>query len=287
VNPRIGHEVEPEYKITPAVLKKKVIVIGGGAAGLECAFRAALRGHEVCLYEREGTLGGQLRAASKEVGGGKVFTDLVRYYEHELKNLNVEVKLRIPATSELIADASPDVCVIATGSVIDAHAMLPEGTSESSLPIAVAHEVLLDKITPGTQVAVIGGTRIGLVTAEHLASQGKNVCVIERGRKIAEDVIPTFKWRHYAWLKEFGIKTYTNAKPLELTDECIIIKCEDGKTHEINADTIVVAAPRVPVQELLTPLEFICDELYIIGDAVRPRGLHNAIHEGFRVGVRI
>src|SRR3989338_6079414 len=93
VNPRLGHEVEPEYAMRPARVRKKVLVIGGGPGGLECAVTAAQRGHAVVLCEKSERLGGQLLLASKEIGGGSVFLDLVRYYETQLQQWHVEVRL--------------------------------------------------------------------------------------------------------------------------------------------------------------------------------------------------
>ena len=108
----------------------------------------------------------------------------------------------------------------------------------------------------------------------------KNVTIVEEGKGIANDVIPTFKWRHYLWVKQFGIETITNAK-IEFKNDSIIINNEIK-----NPDSIIVASPRKPIQNLFK-LDFYFDEIYIIGDAIMPRSLHNAIHEGFKLGIRI
>ncbi|MEK7450122.1 MAG: FAD-dependent oxidoreductase, partial [Planctomycetota bacterium] len=204
VNPRLGHEVEPEYTITPARVKKKVMVIGGGPAGLECAITAAQRGHQVTIYEKTERLGGQLHAASKEPGGGHVFQDLIRYYEQQIKKIGIKVNLNTEVTSKMCLKIAPDVGIVATGAGI----IIPELPLEKGVEILSAYDVLEDKKTAGQDVVILGSERLALVTAEFLATHGKKPMLIDTDDKMAGDVTITFKWRHIAWVKEFGIKTY-------------------------------------------------------------------------------
>lgn len=283
VNPRLGHEVEPEYELRSARIHKKVLVIGGGPGGLECAFTAAQRGHSVVLYEKSERLGGQLNPASKEIGGGHIFHDLVRYYEAMLKKWQVDVRLGTEATPKLCAQIAPDVSVVASGSQIE-HVSIP-GIERNH--VVIAHDILEEGSPCGERVVVIGGDRIGLVAAEYLASRGKQVTLMEAGKRLGEDVIATFKWRHAAWVKELQIQTLLNTHAKEITEAGVLALDAQGAERLVPADTVILALPRSPRQQLLTDLEFVCDELYVIGDAVKPRSMHNAIREGYLIGIRI
>ena len=282
VNPRLGHEVEPEYELRPSRVQKKVLVIGGGPGGLECAFIAAQRGHSVTLCEKSNRLGGQLIPASREIGGGQVFLDLVRYYENQLKKWNVDVRLQTEVTPQLCAQLAPDVSVVATGSEIDGVTLPGKELSH----VVIAHDILEEGAPCGDRVVVIGGERIGLVAAEYLASRGKDVTIVEMGKRMGEDVIATFKWRHAAWVKELEIKALLNTRATEIVAEGVWVEGEGGR-RLLPADTVILAIPRQPCQQLLTDLEFVCDELYTVGDAIKPRSMHNAIRDGYLVGIRI
>ena len=283
VNPRLGHEVEPEYELRPARIRKKVLVIGGGPGGLECAFIAAQRGHSVVLCEKSERLGGQLLPASREIGGGRIFVDLARYYETMLKKFNVEVRLGTEVTPQLCAQIAPDVAVVATGSEIK-HFPIP-GIHRNH--VVIAHDILEEGAPCGDRVVVLGGERIGLVAAEYLASRGKQVTLVELGKRLGEDVIATFKWRHTAWVRELQIHALLNTRAKEVTEEGVVVEEEAGSERLVPADTVILAIPRKARQQLLTDLEFVCDELYAIGDAVKPRSMHNAIREGYLIGIRI
>jgi len=282
VNPRLGHEVEPEYELRPARVKKKVLVIGGGPGGLECALIAAQRGHSIILCEKRGWLGGQLISASREIGGGHIFLDLVRYYETQMKRFHVDVQLQTEVTPRLCAQIAPDVSVVATGSEIEG----------SPLPgielnhVVIAHDILEEGSPCGDRIVVVGGERIGLVAAEYLASRGKDVTLIEMSKRLGDDVIATFRWRHAAWVKEYQIKTLLMTRAIAITAEGVRVE-EDGTEKVVPADTVILAIPRKSRQQLINDLEFVSDELYSIGDAVKPRSVHNAIRDGYLVGIRI
>jgi 2,4-dienoyl-CoA reductase (NADPH2) len=176
-----------------------------------------------------------------------------------------------------------EVAVVATGATIDVSA-LPGPNADR----AVSAQIVLDgAVEAGQRVVVLSGGRAGLVTAEYLANRGKQVTVVEPDKRIANDVISTFKWRHYAWVKEFGIETLTGATVKAITAGEVVVVDGKGQARTIPADTVIFAGPRRSVQDLIDGLEFYCDELYVVGDAVKPRAIANAIHEGYKVGVRI
>ena len=144
----------------------------------------------------------------------------------------------------------------------------------------------LDGRDVGARVVVVGGGKVGLVAAESLAQQGRKVVIIESARRLAGDVIPTWKWRHTSWIEEMGIETHTRATLVGISTNGVQIVKEGGEELEIPADTVILTT-RESDQRLLDALEFAVDELHVIGDAVKARGLYQAIHEGYRLGCRL
>jgi 2,4-dienoyl-CoA reductase (NADPH2) len=283
VNPVLGHEVEPEYRITPAVRKKRVMVIGAGPAGLECAIAAAGRGHDVTVYDKKGQIGGQVLSAEKEIKGGSDLKRLVEYYENELKNQGIGLKLGVEVDRKLCAHERPDVVVIATGASLE-RPSIPGIEKPNTM---FAWEILEDDKPTADRVVVLGGGKVGLIAAEHLALQGKEVWIVEPQKRVDYDVSTTFKWRHAAWVKEFAINVLTLTRAVEITDKAVVVENDKGDRREIEAETVVIGGPRKAEQELLSALENFTDELHVVGDAIQPRSMHNAIHEGYRLGSRL
>jgi 2,4-dienoyl-CoA reductase (NADPH2) len=139
----------------------------------------------------------------------------------------------------------------------------------------------------GERVVVLSGDRLGLVTAEYLANNGKQVTLIEEGKRWGKDVAITFKWCHDKWVKDLGIQALTQTRAVGLDGKGVRVVSAEGQEEVIPADTVIYAGPRVSRQELFVAGEFLSDEIYLIGDAVIPRDVHHAIHEGYRLGVRV
>ena len=287
VNPALGHEVEPEYHIKPPAVQKNILIAGGGPAGLECAVTAAQRGHRVRLYEKKERLGGQLAIlAAQDLANKEDLKQLLSYYETMLKKLAVEVHLNTELTPKLFRalTPAPDVAVVAAGAALDPSPWLAKAPPEL---FTDALAVLEEKAACGQRVVILGGGKVGLVTAEALASRGHSVTILEEGGRLAEDVMPTWKWRHTSWVEELGIKSFTKVKILAVSSAGVRFTGSASAEQFCAADTIIIAAPRRSADELLSSLEFAVDELHVIGDAVSPRGLYQAIHEGYRLGVRV
>ena len=283
VNPALGHEYEASYQIVPTDHPKRVFVVGGGPAGLEAAVIAARRGHEVTLLEQREQLGGQLTAAATEIAGGGVFNKLIRYYQTQLDRYKVEVRLGTAVDWKLIAKEQPDVTVVATGA----------RTADLALPgfdqaiVIDADRFSEDETLSNETIIVIGGDRAALVVAERLAQDGCQVAIVDQGQKIAGDVIPTFKWRHVAWLDELNIELIKKTRAVKVSAEGLHLEDIDGKQSVRKFDRLVIAGQRVSVNNLAQDLIFSSDELYTIGDAIAPRNVCEAVHEGFKIGVRI
>ncbi len=281
-NPVLGHEVELGAEPEEAPLKKKVAVIGSGPAGLECAITAAQRGHAVIVLEKEDQIGGQLRLmAEHDLANKEDLFDLLRYYRAMLGKLGVEVKLNAavgPNFRKLYPDV--DAVVLATGAKISTDYPLAGGQVADGL------DVLRGKTQAGEKVAVLGGGKVGLYIAENLAGKGKQVMIIESEQHLAGDVMPTAKWRHISLVKNLGIEAFTGARIKEICEAGVLIIYKNNETVLVEADT-VISSRRDADSSLLDTLEFAVDELHCIGDAVKPRGLYQAIHEGYRLGAKL
>lgn len=287
MNPALGHEVEPEYHITPAAVKKRVMVIGAGPAGMECAMAAKQRGHEVTVFEREGAIGGLLRGyAANDLANRDDMLSVVKHYEVMAKKLDIEVKLNTEVTPKLMRDLLHqfDVAIVAAGARNDeaGRPALADGGE-----VTDAYEVALGRAKPGQKVVVIGGGRIGLTLAESLTDQGHEAIVVESTKRIGNDVAPTWKWRHTSWIKELNIPVMTSSRVTKVTASGATVINAEGEEKEIAADMVIHAAPQKPNQEVFQALQWMVDEVHMIGDAVSPRGMTAAIHDGYRLGCRI
>lgn len=284
VNPRLGHEADPAYQSLPARIPKRILVAGAGPAGLQCAVTAAQRGHEVVICERRSRLGGQLVMADREPSKGKSYQQLINYFETVLNSEGVEVRLNTSVDEELIRKEQPDALVLATGATGPRF----DGPTDGSVPVLSLEETLLDdKVIPGSRVVILSGERAGLVTAEYLRRKGCQVWIIEPTNRLGEDVDITFIWRHKAWMKELDIKTLLGYQFREINRGRIQLTQPKGGFFDIPADAFIQAGPRLPDQSLERIMRYRVDELCLIGDAIKPRSLTEAIHEGYKMGCRI
>lgn len=288
VNPQLGHEYDPAYQVTPAVAPKKIMVIGAGPAGMECAITAKRRGHDVVVFDRAAAIGGSLAGYAKnDLANSDDLLSIVSYYRNMAEALNIEVRLNTAIDTKKMRSMLHqfDVAVVATGARIDGM-LLPEPT-QSGLMID-ALDVAADETKTGQRIVVLGGGKIGLTLAESLKQNyGRDVTVVDSDKRIAGDVMPSFKWRHTAWIEELGIPTRTSAKVLAIGDGGVKIRNAEGSEEFLPADTVIAAVARRPNQELFHELEWMIDELHGCGDSLVPRGLTQAIHDGFRLGARI
>ncbi|MGB9629328.1 MAG: NADH oxidase, partial [Thermodesulfobacteriota bacterium] len=122
---------------------------------------------------------------------------------------------------------------------------------------------------------------------EHFASMGNQVWIVTEEKRVDTDVSSAFKWRHAAWVKRFNIKVLNETKVIEIGDTYVKIMNAKGDKNLMEANRVIIAGPRVPVNHLLTELEYLTDEIYIAGDSILPRGMNTAIHEGYKLGLRI
>lgn len=279
VNPHLGRESEPFSG--PADKKKKVIVAGGGLAGLEAARVAALRGHQVKLYERDTSLGGQWRLAA--AGSCKhEFMDASDYRIGQINRLGMRVELGMALTPEIIKKERPDVVVIATGAK---PMRLP--MESNTLRVTGAWEVLGGTAKVGDKVLVIGGGSAGLETADFLAEQGKSVTVVEMTGHVGRDLFPSVRWHLMTGLAERKVQILKSTR-VESIDRDKIIVLKDGNKKSLRGfDTAIFGVGSRSENSLARVSKGLVPEVYIIGDAVSPRNAFHAIREGYEVGRKI
>ncbi|TAK49849.1 MAG: FAD-binding protein [Xanthobacteraceae bacterium] len=287
INPALGHEVEPEYAITPAAVKKKIMVVGAGPAGMEFAVTARQRGHDVTVFDKAERVGGALAGyAANDLANRADLLSVISYYETMAGRLGIELRLGTAVDPRLMREMlhTYDVAVIATGTALHRVALPPV---EGDRKILDALDVALGKEKVTGTVVVLGGGKVGLTVAESLATQGHAVTIIESQKRLAGDVMPSFKWRHTSWVEELKIASITGARTLKVAADGVHVIDGKGEKRVVAADTVIAASPRISSRGLMHDFEWMVDEVHMCGDAALPRGLGPSIHDGYRLGCRI
>ncbi|MFH1624700.1 MAG: FAD-dependent oxidoreductase, partial [Pseudomonadota bacterium] len=280
VNAALGHERESEIK--PAEKRKRVMVVGSGPAGVEAARVAALRGHDVTLYEREEELGGQLRQASVPPGKER-FGAYLEYLRTQARKHGIQAKVGVDATADLVEREKPDAVVIATGGM----PVLPEIKGLDMGRVVTAGDVLLGKAKTGEKVLIIGGGLVGCETAHHLVGRCKKITVTEILDAMATQKMPFIREAFLEELENNGVELLTGVTHKEVVENGAIIVDGKGNERLIEADTIILAAGAKPDDRLYEEIKGKVKEVYKAGDCVEPRLIGEAVQEGFRIGMRL
>lgn len=273
VNPTLFKE--DKLTPTPADVKKKVAIVGGGPAGMEAARVCALRGHDVTLYEKR-ALGGTLHEAAAPEFKADI-RRLIDYYKGQIKKLGVNVSPE-EATPAAVAAGGYDAVLLAPGAM---ERMLDVPGVDSAM-VKSALDILGGKAEAGQRVLVVGGGATGVDTAMHLAQQGRDVTVIE----MMDDILAGVGFdrpAHDAMLAELKVDVITGHRFESVSEGRGVFVDRYGKKLELPADTIVLALGSVAQPDLREAYEAATDaEVCVVGDCVRPRKIYDAIREGFR-----
>ncbi|MFC1916812.1 FAD-dependent oxidoreductase [Chloroflexota bacterium] len=280
VNAALGKEAECE--ILPAKQRRKVLVVGGGPAGMETARVAALRGHQVVLWEKESRLGGQLIQAAIPPHKDRI-EPLTKYLQTQLKKLDVKVELGKKATAATIDEFGPEVVVLATG----VKPLAPEIPGLDKAHVVQAGDVLEGKVEVGNSVAIIGGELVGCETAEFLVEKGKKVTVTRRGPEMALRVGSVLRPFFLDRLLEKGVTLLTGIRYEGVTAEGLTVMTKEGERKTIEADTIVLAVGSTPDKKLYEEVKGKVPEIHLAGDCVEPRTIREAIADGYSIGLKI
>ena len=268
---------ENTRSIQPAAQKKKIAVLGGGPAGLEAARVAALRGHDVTLFEKTTTLGGQLNIACvppRKEEMRRAAQDLI----HAVCNAGVHLCIGQTRTAEQLKDAGFEAVINAVG----AHSAAPRIPGIDSVNVADAWKVLAGEQQVYGTVAVIGGGMVGCETAEYLAARGCKVSVIEMMDKIAAGesttILPTLLGNY----KTYGVEQYPSHKVKEFRMDAVVCENKDGAEVTIPCDYIVLAMGARSNEFDAAALEAASIPVYSIGDAAgKAADISNAIRTGY------
>ena len=268
---------ENTRSIQPAAQKKKIAVLGGGPAGLEAARVAALRGHDVTLFEKTTTLGGQLNIACvppRKEEMRRAAQDLI----HAVCNAGVHLCMGQTRTAEQLKDAGFEAVINAVG----AHSAAPRIPGIDSVNVADAWKVLAGEQQVYGTVAVIGGGMVGCETAEYLATRGCKVSVIEMMDKIAAGesttILPTLLENY----KTYGVEQYPSHKVKEFRMDAVVCENKDGAEVTIPCDYIVLAMGARSNEFDAAALEAASIPVYSIGDAAgKAADISNAIRTGY------
>jgi 2,4-dienoyl-CoA reductase (NADPH2) len=305
INATLGREINPEYTLTPAKKKKKVLVVGGGPAGMEVARVSAQRGHQVVLYEAGSYLGGLIPMAA--IVKDKETDDLRRYLlycEKQLKKEGVTVHMKSEVDAGVIRKEKPDAVVIATGA---AHSrfLLQGGDNKKVISSAKLHKQLkwlLKYFTPlqlqkwthfympvGKSAAVVGGTLIGCELTEFLVKRKRQVVMVhdgpesELGKGMTKDDLTNL----WPWLQKKNAPVHADVKYDRITDEGLTITTKDGKSQTFNVNSILTTQDLEPDLAQVARLSGIAPEVYNIGSSREPGLMVDAVREGAKLGYSI
>lgn len=326
VNPVTGLESErAAYLRSKATTKKRVVVVGGGPGGMEAARVAALRGHEVSLYEKSSQLGGTLRFAALVYEPNE---RLLRWYEEQMRALPVDVHLDEVATADTIRAIGADVVIAAAGArrvtpdipgVDQAHVfdgndlralLTGEGNEDATSKLsftgrlavragrltgissdpAKLREASRAYMPVGSRVVIIGGGLVGAEIADFLAERGREVVVLEEGPVLATEMAHPRRWRVLHELREAGVRLVTEANRIEIGTDAVRFRAPEtpgGEPREDSApaDTVVIATGLHANDEAANALAAAGVPVVPVGDVTGVTYIEGAIHDGFLAAV--
>jgi 2,4-dienoyl-CoA reductase (NADPH2) len=314
VNPATGREAE--FGIDPAPAPRRVLVVGGGPAGMEAARVAALRGHRVTLCEKSRRLGGTLVFSSLVYqANGK----LAEYLERQVRKLPVDLRLGQEVTSRFALEGKYDVVLVAVGaghreSAIpgedrshvlaggDLRALVSEVaiagrklTARQRALVGVGHLLGVSRRTAlaraltrrwmpiGKRVVVIGGGLVGVELAEFLCERGREVCVLEEGETLATEMALPRRWRALHGLRQHGVALLTGVRVEEITGDGVVHTAEDGARGTAPADTVILASGAVENRGLAEALQERGVEVHLLGDCSGVGYIEGAITDAARI----
>lgn len=280
VNPLIGREMDG-VEVTPAPIKRKVLVAGGGPGGLYAAYTAALRGHEVILCEKESEVGGILKSEQALSFKHEMY-ELSLTYKLLAEQAGVEIRLNTEVTPELVEEINPYALIIAVGS----RPLVPPIPGLKGDNVVVVNNYYLEKDKVGDEVVVLGGGLAGSECAIHLGMEGKKVRLVEMRDMLAPDA----NVRHRPLLlKEIDkyAEVYTSHKALEVTSEGVLCENKDGEKVLIKGASVICALGQRSNTDIVEKLQDTAPFVRVIGDASKVSTITNAVYWGHHAALDI
>jgi len=275
LNPEIGQELDVQT-IAPPKKQKKVLVAGGGVAGMQAALTANERGHKVILCEKSDRLGGALLCEENVPFKDKLSLYLAQQAKR-VADAGVEIRLNTPVTRELAQEIAPDTIIAALG----ARPLVPGIPGIDGANVKSAEEVYEDPSLAKDSVVILGGGLVGTELGIHLAGMGRKVTILEmlpelsHGGNILHAIAIDVK------IRELGIDLNLSTKALEITDKGVTGEHEDGTKELFEADTVIYAVGQRPLWEEADALRDCAPEYHLIGDALAPKNIRAATKAAF------
>jgi NADPH-dependent 2,4-dienoyl-CoA reductase/sulfur reductase-like enzyme len=275
VNPVLGHEDEPPAP-APAV-GERLVVVGGGPAGMQAALTAHRAGYDVTLLEKNETLGGQFVLAPLTKGKETMERPL-RALVAAVERSGVEVRTGVEATAERIAGLDPARVVVATGS----RPVVPQLAGLED-PLT-AEEVLTGRREAGARVLILGGGLVGIEMAEQLAREGKTVVVVELLDEIARDMEAVTRKMTLKRIADLPVQIHTGTRLLRMEDgEAFVASDSTGEERSLGRfDSVLVAVGHQSYNPLSAGLRAAGIEVEVLGDADEPGQILDAVRAGHR-----
>ncbi len=288
------------YDPAPLGTKKKVLVIGGGPAGMQAARVAAWRGHDVTLWEKGSYLGGSMALAAM-VKGSKTedVREVIWFLRREVKKYGVKVELGKNIDAAAVEAAKPDVVIVATGgkaTLPDVPGVYGKNVVRSTDLYSTLRFFLrlfgpktLGDLTKvwmpvGKRAVIIGGAIQGCQLGEFLVKRGRKVTIVETGDELGKMLYPERKVRLFYWFDRKGVERLAGVKLVEINKKGLKIVTKEGQERLLEADSVVCALPFAPDHSLADALQGKVPEVYLIGDCDEPGLIPDATAAGWKVG---
>jgi len=276
INPMVGHELKA---VGPAIHPKRVVVVGGGPAGMQAALTAHRRGHQVILFEKN-RLGGQFSLAFLSPGKARMEMPL-RSMVAQVERSGIEIRLAEEVTRDMLVALAPDAVIVATG-------------SRPTIPpiLGVDHPITAEQILTGTReagdrVLVLGGGMIGVEVAEFLAKRGKHVAVVEILEEVAHDMDPISRKLMLNRLSGLPVELHTKTELVGMVNGRVYADHQGDERELGQFDTVIVATGNHSFDPLSGQLQGAAFTIKVVGDAEKLGTIYDAVHSGHEAGITV
>lgn len=277
VNPASGRE--KDYRLTPALIPKNIMIVGGGIGGMEAARVAAIRGHHVTVNEKSGTLGGTVQQAAVP-GFKKDLRRLLKWYERQMEVTGVTINFNCTVTPAMADREAPDAVIVATG----ATPVIPPIPGVNLSHVTTSVDLLKGEDSPGETAVVIGGGLAGCEIAIWLSQNGCRATLVEMLDDVMIGAVPTqVKLMTRDLMDKHGVAVYTSTRLEKIVSSGVELSVTGGENKYIKADTVVLAVGMKPVKGLADELDAQMANAYRIGDCRSPRNVMNAVWDAYEV----